>query len=57
MIEANPDVADRLRLKLASHNEQQVEPRWPWSITTAYNVDRDLSEDDQPDDEFAFWSN
>ncbi len=52
-----PEIADRLRAVLEQHNSEQVEPRWPWAITTAQNVDRDLSEDDRPGDEFAYWSN
>ena len=50
-------VADRLRGVLETHNSKQAEPRWPWTGTTAINVDRDLSQEDQPDDEFAYWSN
>ena len=52
-----PDVAKQLRDKLEVHNGEQAEPLWPWSGTTAYNVDRDLSQEDQPEDEFAYWSN
>ena len=36
---------------------EQVESRWPWTITSPINVDRDLSQPDQPSDEFAYWSN
>jgi arylsulfatase A-like enzyme len=53
----HPDIADRLRSELDTHNREQAEPLWPWTGTSAYNVDRDLSEEDQPDDEFAYWSN
>ena len=53
----NPKVADRLREVLETHNDAQAESRWPWTLTTAQNVDRDLSQEDQPGDEFAFWSN
>ncbi len=52
-----PAEADRLRAVLESHNSEQAEPRWPWTSTTATNVDRDLSQEDQPGDEFAYWSN
>jgi uncharacterized sulfatase len=52
-----PAEADRLRKVLDKHNGEQAEPRWPWSMLTSQNVDRDLSQEDQPDDEFAFWSN
>ncbi len=53
----HPEVAERLRLALASHNSEQAATLWPWTITTAQNVDRDLSQEDQPGDEFAYWSN
>ena len=52
-----PEVAERLRLALADHNSEQAESLWPWVNTTANNVDRDLSQPDQPEDEFAYWSN
>lgn len=35
----------------------QAEPSWPWATANAHNVDRDLSQDDQPEDEFAYSSN
>ena len=54
---ANPEVADRLRGVLDAHNSEQAEPLWPWTSTSAQNVDRDLSQEDQPGDEFAYWSN
>ena len=52
-----PQEADRLRSQLERHNSEQAEPRWPWTGTSARNVDRDLSQEDQPGDEFAYWSN
>lgn len=57
LLAKHPDVADRLRTELTNHNNAQAESRWPWTITTAQNVDRDLSQEDQPEDEFAYWSN
>lgn len=57
LLEQHPSVADRLRRKLDEHNSQQVEPSWPWSSEMVINVDRDLSQQDQPGDEFAHWSN
>ena len=33
------------------------EPRWPSQASMPINVDRALHEPDQPDDEFAYWSN
>ncbi|MEM7220590.1 MAG: sulfatase-like hydrolase/transferase [Pseudomonadota bacterium] len=57
LLDAEPAVAERLRAALAAHNAQQMAPRWPWAGATPINVDRDLSQPDQPDDEFAYWSN
>lgn len=57
LLAEHPAVADRLRGALEAHNEEQAEPLWPWTATTAQNVDRDLSQEDQPDDTFAYWSN
>ncbi|MDA0978544.1 MAG: sulfatase-like hydrolase/transferase [Proteobacteria bacterium] len=50
-------IVSRLRSALDAHNAEQAEPRWPWTLTTPINVDRDLSQPDEPDDEFAYWSN
>ena len=57
LMSEHPDEADRLRIQLKRHNSEQAEPRWPWTGTNARNVDRDLSQEDQPGDEFAYWSN
>lgn len=57
LLAEQPDVAVRLRQALEGHNAEQQPSRWPWVSTTAYNVDRDLSQEDEPDDEFAYWSN
>ena len=57
LLAEQPAIAERLRRKLEEHNSEQAEPRWPWTGTTARNVDRDLSQPDQPGDEFAYWSN
>ena len=57
LLAEKPDVAVRLRQALEGHNSEQQPSRWPWVSTTAYNVDRDLSQEDEPDDEFAYWSN
>jgi hypothetical protein len=57
LLAEQPDVAVRLRQALDGHNAEQQPSRWPWVSTTAYNVDRDLSQEDEPDDEFAYWSN
>lgn len=57
LLAEHPEIADRLRKELTNHNNAQAESRWPWTVTTAQNVDRDLSQEDQPEDEFAYWSN
>ncbi|MEQ9002273.1 MAG: sulfatase-like hydrolase/transferase [Pseudomonadales bacterium] len=57
LLAEHPAVADRLRGALEAHNQEQAEPLWPWTATTAQNVDRDLSQQDQPGDTFAYWSN
>lgn len=57
LLAEHPEVADRLRGVLEAHNSEQAEPRWPWTVATPQNVDRDLSQEDQPGDEFAYWSN
>lgn len=57
LLAEQPSVADRLRDALEAHNSEQVKPLWPWTATTARNIDSDLSQQDQPDDEFAYWSN
>ena len=57
LLAEQPDVAVRLRQALDGHNAEQQPSRWPWVSTMAYNVDRDLSQEDEPDDEFAYWSN
>jgi arylsulfatase A-like enzyme len=57
LLAEHPGIADRLRGVLETHNSEQAEPLWPWTSTMAQNVDRDLSQEDQPGDEFAYWSN
>jgi hypothetical protein len=50
----HPEVADRLRDALAADHEAQAEPRWPWASANAQNVDRDLCQEDQPEDELTY---
>ena len=57
LLAKHPEVASRLRGVLQTHNEAQAEPLWPWATANAHNVYRDLSKDDQPEDEFAYSSN
>ncbi len=56
-LDQEPAIADRLRAVLDAHNAEQMAPRWPSTAAMPINVDRDLSQPDQPDDEFAYWSN
>ncbi|MEM7078464.1 MAG: sulfatase-like hydrolase/transferase [Pseudomonadota bacterium] len=57
LLAQHPGIAARLRTELERHNNDQAPPLWPWTATTPQNVDRDLSQPDQPEDEFAYWSN
>ena len=57
LLAEHPQVAGRLRGALEAHNAAQAEPLWPWITTKATNIDRDLSQEDQPEDEFAYMSN
>lgn len=52
-----PTKLAELRAALASHNAEQMESRWPSVVTTAINIDRDLSQPNAPEDEFIYWSN
>lgn len=53
----HPEVASRLRGALEEHNAAQAKPLWPWITTKATNIDRNLSQGDQPGDEFPYMSN
>jgi len=57
LINEQRDIATRLRQALNTHNAEQNVSSWPWTMSTPINVDRDLSQSDQPNDEFAYWSN
>ena len=57
LLAEHPEVASRLRGELEAHNQAQAEPLWPWITTKATNIDRDLSQNDQPEDEFTYMSN
>ena len=57
LLAEHPRVANRLRSALQTHNAAQAESLWPWITTKATNVDRDLSQQDQPQDEFTYLSN
>ncbi|MDB2594453.1 sulfatase-like hydrolase/transferase [Porticoccaceae bacterium] len=57
LLSKHQEVANRLRGALEAHNEAQAELLWPWITTKATNIDRDLSQEDQPEDEFTYMSN
>ena len=57
LLAEHPEMADRLRGARDAHNKAQAEPRWPWATANAQNVDRNLSQDDEPGDEFGYSSN
>jgi uncharacterized sulfatase len=46
-----------LKAALAAHNAAQPEPSWPAAISTAVNLDKDLSQPDAPGDAYIYWSN
>ena len=46
-----------LRVALEAWSEEQAEALWDSQFASAVNVDRDLSQPDQPGDTFAYWSN
>jgi arylsulfatase A-like enzyme len=52
-----PEKVAELKAALAAHDAAQPEPAWPASISTAVNLDKDLSQPDAPDDEYVYWSN
>lgn len=52
-----PDKLAELRAALAAHNAEQAPPAWPRQLTTAVNLDKDLSHPDAPGDEYIYWSN
>lgn len=52
-----PEKLAELRAALAAHNAEQVPPAWPAQISTAVNLDKDLSIPDEPGDEYIYWSN
>ncbi len=51
------DKLAELEAALAAHNAEQAPPAWPAQISTAINLDKDLSQADAPDDEYIYWSN
>ncbi|MDP6978026.1 MAG: sulfatase-like hydrolase/transferase [Myxococcota bacterium] len=52
-----PDKLEELKLALAAHNAEQPPPAWPAQISTATNLDKDLTQPEEPGDEYIYWSN
>jgi arylsulfatase A-like enzyme len=52
-----PKKLAELQAALAAHNAEQVEPSWPSQASFAINIDKDLTVEDAPDDDYIYWSN
>ncbi|MFT4613650.1 MAG: arylsulfatase A-like enzyme [Bacteroidia bacterium] len=52
-----PDKLAQLQAALAAHNAAQAASAWPAMVSSAINIDKDLSQPDSPDDQFIYWSN
>jgi len=52
-----PDKLAELKRALARHNEEQPPPAWPAMVSMAISIDKDLTQPDEPDDEYIYWSN
>ena len=52
-----PEKLAELRAALDAWSQSQAEPRWASRAASAINVSRDLSQEDEPGDLFAYWSN
>ncbi len=52
-----PEKLAELRAALATHNAEQVPPGWHAQLSTAVNLDKDLSLPDELSDEYIYWSN
>jgi uncharacterized sulfatase len=52
-----PEKLAELQAALAAHNAEQAPPAWPRQISSAVNIDKDLSQPDAVDDEYIYWSN
>jgi hypothetical protein len=51
------DKLAELQAALARHNAEQAPPAWPSQASVPINIDKDLSEPDDADDEYIYWSN
>jgi hypothetical protein len=47
--------ARRQRAALEAHQAEQAPPRWQAFGAQPINLDRDLSQEPQPGDEYAYW--
>jgi arylsulfatase A-like enzyme len=54
---ARPDKLAQLQAALDEHNAAQAAPLWPSQALAPINIDKDLSQPDEPDDEYIYWSN
>ncbi len=52
-----PEKLAELKAALAAHNAEQLPSAWPSQGSFATNIDKDLSQPDEPDDEYIYWSN
>ena len=52
-----PDKLAELQSALAAHNAEQPPPSWSAQATMPINLDKDLTQADEPDDEYIYWSN
>jgi arylsulfatase A-like enzyme len=53
----NPEKVNVIMAALAKHNSEQLPPAWPATGVSAVNIDKDLTQPDEPDDEYIRWSN
>jgi len=52
-----PEKLAELRVALAAHNTEQAPPAWSAQVSTAINIDKDLTIPDEASDEYIYWSN
>ncbi|MFL2936253.1 MAG: sulfatase-like hydrolase/transferase [Myxococcota bacterium] len=52
-----PDKVAELQAALAAHNAEQPPPAWQAQASMPVSLDKDLSQPEDPDDEFIYWSN
>lgn len=57
LAEQHPDKVKELMAALRAHNAEQAPPAWEALIANPVNIDKDLSQPDDEDDEYVYWSN